>query len=128
MTTFTGELFSLLTALLWAGSAMIFAAVTGRISSVQANIARLILAECYLAVYLSVRSIPFTLSQFQLGMLLASGVIGLSLGDSFLFRAFQEIGAPARLDSHNSGKRRRAKIGQANVVERQPGKLDRHGS
>jgi drug/metabolite transporter (DMT)-like permease len=93
MSTFTGELFSLLTALLWAGSAMIFAAVTGRISSVQANVSRLILAECYLAVYLSVRSIPFALTPFQLGMLAASGVIGLSLGDSFLFRAFQEIGA-----------------------------------
>ncbi len=93
MSAYTGELFSLLTAALWAGSAMIFAALTGRISSVQVNILRLLLAECYLGIYLALRSIPFALSPFQLAMLLVSGVIGLALGDSFLFRAYQEIGA-----------------------------------
>ncbi|MGA9119778.1 MAG: DMT family transporter [Bacteroidota bacterium] len=90
---FTGELFALLTAVLWSGSALIFAAVTMRITSVQVNILRLVIAEAYFGLWVLVWHLPFSLSLSQVVLLALSGIVGLTLGDTFLFRAFQEIGA-----------------------------------
>src|SRR5664279_3072493 len=90
---FAGELFALMTAVLWACSALIFAIVTRKISSFQANVFRLIIAEFFFALYFYLRQIPLTISTHQVLFLSLSGVVGLSMGDTFLFRAFQEIGA-----------------------------------
>ena len=90
---FLGELAALLTAALWSVSALVFAAASARAGSVQVNVTRLLLAVVYLAVLIPLLGADINLSGTQLLYLAISGVIGLTLGDTFLFRAFQEIGA-----------------------------------
>lgn len=90
---FLGELSALLTACLWSGSAMVFASATNRVGSFQVNITRLILATIYLTLLAIVLQLDTNLSRSQILNLSLSGVVGLSLGDTFLFKAFREIGA-----------------------------------
>ena len=90
---YLGELSALLTACLWSISAMIFTAATKRVSSFQVNITRLILAAVYLVLLIVLLSLDVHLSSAQILNLSISGIIGLALGDTFLFKAFQEIGA-----------------------------------
>ncbi len=90
---FLGELSAFVTACCWSVSALVFAAATRRAGSFQVNITRLILAVGYLAVPIALFRIPTDLSASQVLYLSLSGVVGLTLGDTFLFRAFQEIGA-----------------------------------
>lgn len=88
-----GELSALLTAVLWSCSALIFTTATKRVGSFQVNITRLILAVVYLSFLILLMGYDINLSRTQIMNLSISGVIGLSLGDTFLFKAFQEIGA-----------------------------------
>ena len=88
-----GELYSLLTACFWAGSSIAFTAATRRIGSVQVNTSRLLMAACYLALLIGVLRPSISLSTSQVVYLAISGSIGFTLGDTFLFRAFQLIGA-----------------------------------
>jgi len=90
---FLGELSALLTACLWSGSAMVFASATKLVGSFQVNITRLILAAVYLVLLIVVFQFDVRLSSTQILNLGLSGVVGLTLGDTFLFKAFQEIGA-----------------------------------
>ncbi len=90
---FLGELSALLTACFWSGSAIAFASATRLSGSFQVNITRLILATIYLVLLIVVLQLNIDLSGRQLLYLSLSGVIGLTLGDTFLFKAFQEIGA-----------------------------------
>lgn len=90
---FLGELSALLTACLWSGSAIAFASATQRAGSFQVNVTRLILATVYLVLLIAVLQLSIDLSLNQILYLSLSGVIGLTLGDTFLFKAFQEIGA-----------------------------------
>jgi drug/metabolite transporter (DMT)-like permease len=90
---FLGELSALLTACLWSGSAMVFASATKLVGSFQVNITRLILAAVYLVLLIAVFQFDVRLSSTQILDLSLSGVVGLTLGDTFLFKAFQEIGA-----------------------------------
>lgn len=90
---FLGELSALLTACLWSGGAIAFSAASQRVGSFQVNITRLILAATYLAILIGVMRFDINLSGTQVLYLSISGFIGLSLGDTFLFKAFQEIGA-----------------------------------
>src|SRR3990172_8665037 len=90
---FLGELSALFTACLWSGSAMVFASATKRAGSFQVNVTRLILAAVYLVLLIVLMPLDVNLSGTQLLNLSISGVIGLALGDTFLFKAFQEIGA-----------------------------------
>ena len=88
-----GEFAALLTAFLWSGSSLVFAAATARVGSMPVNVTRLFLAAGYLLVVVVVFGIESYLSTAQLMNLVLSGVVGLALGDSFLFRAYQEMGA-----------------------------------
>jgi len=90
---FLGEIAGLITALLWSGSSLVFAAATARVGSMPVNVTRLFLAAGYLVVVVVVFRIESPLSSRQLVNLAVSGVIGLAIGDSFLFRAYQEMGA-----------------------------------
>jgi drug/metabolite transporter (DMT)-like permease len=90
---FAGELSALLAASLWAVSSMIVAVTTARIGSVQVNITRLIIADFLLCFSIIAMNIPIQLSSSQVTNLMISGVIGLVFGDTFLFKAFQQIGA-----------------------------------
>jgi len=80
-------------ALLWTGSAMVFGAATARMGSMELNIGRLVLALGYLGLTILVLGLDVHLSAEQYIYLGVSGIIGLSLGDTFLFKAFQQIGA-----------------------------------
>src|SRR4030042_14685 len=90
---YLGELSALFTACLWSGSALVFASATTRVGSFQVNITRLLLAVVYLALLVLIVRPEVSLSATQILNLSISGVIGLALGDTFLFKAFQEIGA-----------------------------------
>lgn len=90
---FLGELSALLTACLWSGGALAFAAATKRASSFQVNITRLILAAVYLVLLLLIARLDVNLSSTQILNLSVSGFVGLTFGDTFLFKAFQEVGA-----------------------------------
>jgi len=90
---FLGELSAFLTACLWSCGALAFASATKRAGSFQVNVTRLILAAIYLVLLIALARLHVNLSTMQLVYLSISGVVGLSLGDTFLFKAFQEIGA-----------------------------------
>jgi drug/metabolite transporter (DMT)-like permease len=90
---FFGEFFALLTAALWSVSSMVFTEATRKIGSVRVNITRLLLAPIYLIIVIWVSGASMLLSFSQILNLVLSGVIGLAIGDSFLFKAFQQIGA-----------------------------------
>ncbi len=88
-----GELIALLTAFLWSGTSYAFTEASKRIGSVQLNINRMILAVIFLLVIIAGFGLPTELSFRQFEFLVISGVAGLVLGDSFLFKSFQLIGA-----------------------------------
>lgn len=89
---FFGEVCGLLTAVFWSGSSIVFSAATARVGSVLVNISRLIMALCCLAPVLLFVGFETVLTQAQMLYLGTSGVIGLAVGDSFLFRAYRQIG------------------------------------
>lgn len=90
---FAGEFAALFTACLWSGSALVFTAAMRRAGSFQVNITRLILALVYLAGMIVVLRLDVLLLPLQFLHLGLSGLVGLALGDTVLFKAFQEIGA-----------------------------------
>jgi len=88
-----GELSALLTACCWSGSSMAFAAATVRVGPIRLNVTRLAVASVLLWVTVVLAGTDVHLSSSQLRNLVISGVIGLVLGDSFLFKAYEYIGA-----------------------------------
>lgn len=87
-----GEMAALLTAVCWSGSSLIFSTATLRVGSVLVNVSRLVLALFYLAVLLLLTGASFDLSLPQYAYLGISGIVGLAIGDSFLFRSYAHIG------------------------------------
>jgi len=90
---YTGEVSALVTAVFWSCSAIVFSAATVRAGAIPVNVARLLLAALYLALLVPVTGLGLSLSVSQISLLALSGVIGLAFGDSFLFKAFGELGA-----------------------------------
>jgi drug/metabolite transporter (DMT)-like permease len=90
---FIGEISALLTALCWSFTAYAFTDASRRIGSVQVNIDRMALASIFLFLIISIFGISLNLSFNQIKNLVLSGIVGLVLGDSFLFKCFQMIGA-----------------------------------
>ena len=90
---FIGELSALITAFLWSGSSIVFASATLRIGSLQVNINRMIFAVCLLLITILLSGLDVELSFWQIFYLAISGIVGLVFGDTFLFKAFQHIGA-----------------------------------
>lgn len=87
-----GEITALLTACCWSFSSYIFTAAANRIGSVQINIDRIILAVIILFTTITLAGIRIDLSKNQILNLAVSGIIGLVIGDTFLFKAFTMIG------------------------------------
>lgn len=87
-----GELFALLTSLLWSATAICFAEATKRIGTFQLNINRLTLAALFLAATILLFGIEYRITQTQIIYLGISGLVGLVFGDTFLFKAYQKIG------------------------------------
>jgi len=90
---YLGELSAILTAFLWSGTSLAFSSAAEKIGSLQLNINRMILASLFLISTIFIMGYGFDLSKSQFINLVISGVIGLVIGDSFLFKSFQLIGA-----------------------------------
>ena len=90
---YLGELSALLTAFLWSGTSFAFSSAAEKIGSLQLNINRMILASVFLIATIFIMGYDFDLSKTQFTNLVISGIIGLVIGDSFLFKSYQMIGA-----------------------------------
>lgn len=89
---YIGELAALGAAFFWSISSMVFTEATVWIGSVQLNVNRLIFASLWIMITILLAGIPIAMTGEQIIFLAASGVIGLALGDLFLFKSFQHIG------------------------------------
>lgn len=88
-----GEIAALITALLWSGTSIVFTEASIRVGSFYVNVTRLIIATVCLAFTILIFQFEINISTSQLFNLILSGFIGLVIGDTFLFKAFQNIGA-----------------------------------
>lgn len=91
----TGELAALATALCWTASATFFTFGSRRVGSVVVNRIRLVLAALFLASthWLALGS-PLPSAETHRWLWLGlSGIVGLAIGDAFLFQAYVWIGA-----------------------------------
>jgi drug/metabolite transporter (DMT)-like permease len=89
---YIGEIAALSAAFFWATSSFVFTAASARIGTIQLNIARLVVAAILLVITILVLEIDYSMTNTQLIYLILSGFIGLVIGDSFLFKAFETIG------------------------------------
>lgn len=90
----TGELAALATALCWTASATFFTFGSRQVGSVVVNRVRLLLAAAFLTAthWLALGS-PLPLAETYRWLWLGlSGIIGLAIGDAFLFQAYVWIG------------------------------------
>jgi drug/metabolite transporter (DMT)-like permease len=90
---YIGEIAALATAFCWSITSYAFTNVSRRIGALQVNIDRMVLASIMLISIVGVFGVSLTLSSGQISNLVISGILGLVLGDSFLFKSFQLIGA-----------------------------------
>ncbi|MDP4172780.1 MAG: DMT family transporter [Bacteroidota bacterium] len=90
---YSGELSALVTAILWSFTSLCFSEASVRVGSLQVNVTRLLIAALFLILTILLMGFPVNLSSSQLINLSLSGLIGLIFGDTFLFRAYQNIGA-----------------------------------
>ena len=88
-----GEISALITALLWSVGSYAFTHAAENIGSVQLNMNRLILAAVLLFITIVIFNFSYDLSSYQILNLSISGIIGLVIGDVFLFKAYSQIGA-----------------------------------
>ncbi len=96
LTAHAGEMAALGTALCWAATATSFEIAGRRIGSMVVNLLRLCLAMGFLSAYGAVvrgMVMPTDATTHQWLWLGLSGVVGLTIGDMLLFRAFVLIGA-----------------------------------
>lgn len=89
---YIGELSALMTAILWAGTAIAFAEAGKIVGSYVVNISRLVLATVYLIITILIFNLNFQISWEQIYLLGLSGVIGLVFGDGFLLNRSNILG------------------------------------
>lgn len=90
---FIGEISALTAAVLWAITSLIYASVSQKLGSVQVNISRMLFSIGWFVPALALLRIPLELSWPQFAYLVLSALVGIVFGDTFLFKAFQHIGA-----------------------------------
>lgn len=90
---YIGELAALATAVLWSGTSIAFSEASMRVNTIYVNITRMMLAITCLLITMLIFGISVDLSLKQIIYLSISGFIGLVVGDTFLFKAYQNIGA-----------------------------------
>ncbi len=91
-----GEIAALLTALSWTATMMAFEAAGKRIGSLNVNFLRVVIATVFLALFGYLHRglwFPTDASRHNWIWLSVSGLVGLTLGDICLFRAFILVGA-----------------------------------
>jgi len=87
-----GEIAALATALFWSFATIFFTFGSKKVGVIQLNIDRLFFASIYLFTTICIAGIHPHINEKQLLLLILSAIAGLVLGDSFLFKAFAEIG------------------------------------
>jgi len=90
-----GELISLGTAFFWTFTVIGFESAGKRVGSLPVNMIRLVIGMVLLTVTVFIMTgsfIPLGVTTYAWNMLLISGMIGLVIGDLFLFQAFVDIG------------------------------------
>jgi len=91
-----GQLISLGTAFFWTFTAIGFEGAGKRVGSLSVNIIRLVLGMILLTLTVLITTgsfFPVGVGQYGWNMLLISGLVGLMIGDLFLFQAFVDLGA-----------------------------------
>ena len=91
-----GEIAALLTAMSWTATMMAFEAAGRRVGSLNVNFLRVAIASVFLAVFGYLQRglwLPVDASPHNWIWLSVSGLVGLTLGDICLFRAFVLVGA-----------------------------------
>ncbi|MDA0986269.1 MAG: DMT family transporter [Bacteroidetes bacterium] len=89
----SGEIAALLAACCWSGSSMSFTSAIRRVGSVNVNVTRMFFAAFYLLITILFFNLPINLTATQMWLLILSGFCGLVFGDTYLFQAFDLIGA-----------------------------------
>lgn len=87
-----GECAALLAAVLWSGTAVVFAEASKRVGAETVNISRLLFALILLFLTICIMGTRFSISSRQMFYLALSGLVGLVFGDTFLFKAFSAMG------------------------------------
>ncbi len=90
---YIGEIAALATAFCWSVTSYAFTSATRSVGALQVNIDRMILASFMLFAIVLVFDFSLNLTFSQVSNLVISSILGLVLGDSFLFKSFQLIGA-----------------------------------
>jgi drug/metabolite transporter (DMT)-like permease len=91
--SYIGEISAVATAFCWSVTSYAFASATRKVGALQVNIDRMILASFMLFTLVLIFGFSLTLTFNQISNLVISAILGLVLGDSFLFKSFQLIGA-----------------------------------
>ena len=96
---FLGEIISLGTAFFWTFTVIGFEGAGKRVGSLPVNLIRLVIGMVLLTitVFILTGSVIPDASSYSWNMLLISGIIGLVIGDLFLFQAFVDIGGRVSL-------------------------------
>jgi len=91
-----GEIAALATAVCWTVTAMAFESAGRRVGSLAVNLIRLIMGFAFLTLYCAVvrgTAVPSDASLENWLWLAASGIVGFTIGDLCLFRAFVVVGS-----------------------------------
>ncbi len=92
---YIGEIAGLLTSLCFAVNAIVITRAGHQVGSVVVNRARVVFALAYLVILNTVlyrQPLPFDAAPVRWAWLSMSGIIGLALGDAFLFQAYLWVG------------------------------------
>jgi len=93
---YTGELAALLTAVCWTVTGLAFESAGKKVGSLAVNLIRLVLAFVFLTIYLKISRgmfFPVDAGKQQWIWLSLSGLVGLVIGDLFLFQSYVVISA-----------------------------------
>ncbi len=91
-----GEIAALTTAVCWTFTAMSFESAGKRVGSLAVNYIRLVIALVFLSIFTYFTRgmiLPVDATRHTWSWLVISGIIGFTIGDLFLFKAFVDIGA-----------------------------------
>ena len=86
---FVGELSALSCAIIWSITAFVYKQASDKMSSLQINAIRLISSSIYLIILVLGFTGLSEMSTMQFVLLSASGLIGLVLGDTFIFKSYE---------------------------------------
>lgn len=96
MGNYVGEIFALITSVMWVISAMAFESAGKKIGSLPLNLIRLVFAFVFISIYTFFSRGMFFATDVDLNSFLwlaLSGVIGFVIGDIMLFQAYVVVGA-----------------------------------